>query len=122
MPAPASATRAEWLKQKELSVPATDATMDARWGEDALDSTQSSLIVLQGAATTEANRQLAFLARPRGRDVVTVDGIWFDLEGETVDIDYAGCLGLNGIARLLVVRTRVDLNAGVTEIEGEVLI
>lgn len=118
----APSARAEWLKQRELSTVVTDAPLTARWGEDAADTSQSSVIVLEAAATTEAGRQQAFLGAARGRDIVVVEGVFVDLEGETVDIDYAGQLGVAGVARMLVLRSRANPNTNTTEIEGEVVL
>lgn len=118
MPAPAPSARAEWLKQRELSVFSSDATITTRWGEDAGDTSQSSLLVAESAASAEAGRQLALMASPRALDAVTLSEVNFDLEGETIDIDYAGELGMAGMARLLVLVAKPDLNANTTEVVG----
>jgi len=118
----APSARAEWLKQRELSNVGTDAVLTARWGEDAADTSQSSIIVLEAAAVTETGRQQTFLASGRGRDIAVVEGAITDLEGETVDIEYAGELGIAGVARMLVLRSRANPNTNTTEIEGEVVL
>lgn len=122
MPAPAPSARAEWLKQRELSVSAANATVTTRWGEDAGDTSQSSILVAESAATTEGARQLALMASPAALDSVLLIELIFDLEGETIDIAYDGDLGIAGIARMLVLTTKPDLNSGSTLVSGLVTI
>lgn len=122
MPAPAPSPRAEWLKQRELSVSAADAAITTRWGEDAGDTSQSSLLVAESAATAEGARQLALMVSPRAVDAVVLTALIFDLEGETIDIAYGGDLGVAGMARMLVLAAKPDLNSGSTEVSGLVVI
>jgi hypothetical protein len=118
----ASTPRAEFLKAAERFALAESATMAARWGEDATDTSQSSALALEADAAAEASRQLAQLAQPRAVDLVTVEGYWPDLEGLTVSVWYGGRFGIAGAALLLVTRARVDPARGQTELEGEVIL
>lgn len=118
----AAIARAEFLKTEERFALAEDSAITARWGEDAADTLQSSCLAFEAAAAAEAARQLAQLAEVRARDVVTVEGVWPDLEGRTVRIAYDGQLGVAGEADLLVLRALVDRNAGTTELTGEILL
>jgi hypothetical protein len=118
---PASTARAEYLKAAERFAVAENATMAARWGEEAFDSQQSSPLALEADAATEATRQLAQLAQVRARDVAVIAGQWQDLEGRTVRLPYQGRLGIVGEADLLVLRARVSAD-GTTELEGEVML
>lgn len=118
----ATLSRGEYLKAAERQVSAIAAGVRATWGEDAADTTQSTALTDAGDAAAEAARQLGFLGLVRARDVVVVEGLWFDLEGETVAVPYDGHLGVAGTLLMLVVRSKVDPNSGTTEIEGEVLL
>jgi pyruvate/2-oxoglutarate dehydrogenase complex dihydrolipoamide acyltransferase (E2) component len=120
MPAPTA--RAEFLRAAERFAVAENPTIAARWGEEAADSQQSSPLAAEAAAAAEATRQLAQLAQVRARDLAVIEGVHADLEGRTVRLAYAGRLGIAGDADLLVIRSRVDWNAGTTEIEGEVIL
>ncbi len=121
MPA-ASFSRAEWLRQAELSTLATSAVMESRWGEDAGDLAQSSLLVELAAADAEAARRMALHSAVRAIDWVEIEGVWPDLVGNWIEIDYAGELGMVGMVSVRVLNARVDQGAGVTEIEVEVAI
>lgn len=119
----ATTTRAEFLKAEERSEVAVSATLRARWGDAAGDTSQSSCLVDKAAATTEAARQLALLANTLAYDSVRLEGIWFDLEGETVRVAYTmpgGDTYFGGAASvdILVVKAIIDLAAGTTTIEG----
>jgi nucleotide-binding universal stress UspA family protein len=116
----ATTERAEFLKAADRFAVAEDATITTRWGEDAADTKQPSILALKADADAEAARQLTDLARVRARDRVTVEGLHEDLEGRTVRIAYAGRIGISGDADLLVIRARLDRGRGLTELEGEV--
>lgn len=116
----ASTARAEFLKAPDRFAVAESATMTTRWGEDAEDTRQASVLALESSAVAEAARQLADLAHVRGRDRVVIEGVHRDLEGMTVRIAYDGRLGAAGQVDMLVIRARIDLNRGQTELEGEV--
>ncbi|WP_194745713.1 hypothetical protein [Thermaurantiacus tibetensis] len=118
----APVARAEFLKTAERFAIAENVTIGTRWGEDALDTRQSSCLRFDTDAAAEAARQLAQLDEVRARDAVVIAGVHLDLEGSTVRVPYNGRLGLTGARDLLVVRARVDRNRGLTEIEGEVLL
>lgn len=118
----ASVTRAEYLKRAELLAVASDAVVLARWGDDAGDTSQSSVLVDDAAALEEAERQLAQLAQPGAIDVAIVPGCWPDLEGATIELPYDGQFGLAGTQEMLVLRSRVLLSSGETELEGWVLL
>lgn len=118
----APTTRAEWLKQRELTAVATSAGAAARWGEDAVRSQQSSLLIDPTAAAIEAERQLALLSAARAIDTVVVSGVHQDLEGTVVEIDYTGEFGIIGLGAMLVTRVRIDPNVNLTELTGEVLL
>lgn len=118
----ASTARAEFLKVAERLAVAENATIAARWGEDALDSSQSSVLADEADAATEAARQLAQLAQVRAVDLVVVEGLWPDLEGKTVRITYNGQFGIATTADLLVTKAKLNRNVGTTEIEGEVIL
>lgn len=120
MSAPIS--RAEFLKAQDRYATAISASAESRWGEDAVDTTQTSPLHLESDAAAEAGRQLAHLAQVRVRDVVEVAGVHTDLEGATVRLPYAGRLGMGATADMLVVKARIDRNAGVTILTGEVIL
>ena len=122
MTTPAPITYVEYLKMTELQVVETAPAVLAAWGVDALDTSQSSLLADQSVAVTEANRQLALLSRGRARDAVTIFGVHRDLEGETVKLPLDGRLGLASGALMLVIRAKVDLDGGTTELEGEIVL
>jgi hypothetical protein len=118
----ATTARARFLQSPESSEVAINATLRTRWGDAAGDTAQSSVLVNQADATAEAARQLALMAPAFALDSVRLEGVFFDLEGETVRIDYrtAGVIAFAGAATvdLLVTKSTVDLRAGVTTIEG----
>ncbi|MFQ3664663.1 MAG: hypothetical protein SNJ79_01315 [Sphingomonadaceae bacterium] len=118
----ATTDRAEFLKQAERFAVALSSSVAATWGEDALESRQSSCLHLAADAQAEANRQRDQLAAVRARDLAVVEGLHLDLEGATVRLAYNGRLGVAGEADMLVIRVRVDRNRGLTELEGEVLL
>lgn len=118
----ASTARAEFLKAAERLAVAQNATIAARWGEDAQDTSQSSVLAEEADAATEAARQLAQLAQVRAVDLVVVEGLWPDLEGKTVRIAYNGQFGIATTADLLVTKAKLNRNVGTTEIEGEVIL
>lgn len=119
---PTTITRAEFLKQAERFAPATDATTLTRWGGDAGDVSQSSRLTSEAAALAETARQLAYTKQVRARDTATVRGVVFDLEGETVELPYDGRLGMAGTVQMLVLRCQPDIGAGLTVLEGEVVL
>lgn len=115
--------RAEFLKAAERSETATSSSLKARWGDAAGDTAQSSCLVDQSAAATEASRQLAFLGATFAYDRVVLEGVYFDLEGETVRVAYSMPGGGNyfgGAATvdILVTRASINLADGTTIIEG----
>lgn len=121
MPA-ATFSRAEWLKQPELSTLTTSSVIDTRWSEDAVSGEQSSLLVVLADADTEAARRLVLHNSVRAIDSLIIEGVYFDLAGARITVDYAGELGISSTRAMRVLRARVDLAAGVTEVEGEVVI
>lgn len=126
MPA-ASTTRAEFLKAAERSEVAVSATLQARWGEAAGDTAQSSALIVKADATAEAARQLALFGGVLAQDRVTIEGIWFDLEGETVRVDYSisgGGSYFGGAANvdILVTKSTISLSEGTTVIEGFIVL
>ena len=121
--AEASVDRAEYLRSPEKAASARSATLIARWGEGAADTAQSTPLMEDAAAATEAARQLALLGSVMAVDQVLLEGLWFDLEGEVVTVDYShpgGGTFFGGAASvaILVIRSRIDLGAGQTLIEG----
>lgn len=119
----ATQTRAEFLKAAERSTTAADATLLARWGEAGGDTAQSSVLVAEADATAELTRQMALLAGVLAEDSVLLEGLFFDLEGQTVRIDYlapGGGTWFDGAASvdLLVTKARVDPGAGTTLVQG----
>lgn len=115
----ATTTRAEFLKALERSEPAASATLRARWGDAAGDTAQSSCLVDQAAATTEVARQLAFLGVTFAGDSVVLEGVYFDLEGETVRVSYVmpfggSHFGGNASVDIMVVKARINLGEGTT--------
>jgi hypothetical protein len=122
--ATATLTRAEFLKAAERSTFAQSTTLLARWALAAGDTSQSSTLDAEAAATSEATRQLALMAPALAEDTVRLEGVWFDLEGETVALDYripdgtgAWFGGATSVA-MLVTKASIDLAAGTTTIEG----
>lgn len=118
----ATTARSEFLKTEERFAIAQSAALSARWGEDALDSSQSSPLAELADAQAEAARQLAQLSTVRARDVVMVEGLHPELEGRTVRIWYGGQFGMGQEADLLVIRAKLYRNTGQTELEGEVVL
>lgn len=119
----ASQTRAEFLKSAERSEGSANATLANRWGDAAGDTAQSSLLINQSDATTEVARQLAQLGAILAEDSVLLEGVFFDLEGQTIRIDYTAPGGGNwfeGAASvdLLVTKSRPDSGAGTTLVQG----
>ncbi len=120
----ATITRAEFLKAEERSVAASAAGVQAAWGTLARDTAQSSALALEAAASAEASRQLGLLDEVLAEDSVVIEGVHFDLEGETVRLSYLRPDGGRyfGAAAdevdLLVVSARVDLRAGTTQLRG----
>lgn len=118
----ATTARARFLQAAESSEVATSATLRARWGDAAGDTAQSSVLINQADATAEAARQLALMAPVLALDSVRLEGVFFDLEGETVRIDYrtAGVIAFGGSASvdMMVTKSTVDLRAGTTTVEG----
>lgn len=119
----AAQTRAEFLKAAERSVSAVDAVLAARWGDAAGDTTASSQMVNEADATAELARQMALLGNVLAEDSVLLEGVFFDLEGKTVRLDYtmpAGGAYFGGAASvdLLVTKARPDPGAGTTLVEG----
>ena len=118
----ATISRAEYLKSAERQTAAVDAGVQARWGDGAADTSQSTALTREADAAAEAARQLAYLKLARARDAVTIEGVFFDLEGETIMVPYDGHLGVAGTKLFLVLVSRPNLNTGTTEVEGEVLL
>lgn len=118
----ATTTTAEYLKAADRFTSAVDATTQARWGEDAQDTTQVTALSAEADAIAEAARQLAFLKLPGTTDVVTLEGLFYDLEGVTISVPYDGRLGIAGSALFLVTHPRLDLATGTTVLEGIVLL
>ena len=118
----APVSRAQYLEQAQLQTIAVDAHTQAAFGADAADLKIASPLTVDTDAATEAARQLAYLARPRASDTAVIEGVWTDLEGETVAIAYDGHLGVSGLVSMLVIRSHPDLATGTTELQGEVLL
>jgi hypothetical protein len=117
-------SRAELLKAEERQVAAIDAAIQSAWGRLARETAQSSLLAAEAAATAEAARQLALLGQTLAEDSVEIEGCHFNLEGETVRIDYRRPGGGRYLAAasdwmdLLVLRARVDTSTGTTLLQG----
>jgi hypothetical protein len=96
--------------------------IEARWGEDASDLAQSSLLVELSAADAEAARRLGLQGSVRAIDGAAFEGVYFDLTGKWITVDYAGEFGISGALQVRVLRSRVDMAAGLTELEWEMAI
>jgi hypothetical protein len=118
----ATTARARFLQSAESSEVAINATLRTRWGDAAGDTAHSSVLINQSDAAAEATRQLAVMAPVFADDLVRLEGVFFDLEGETVRVDYrtSGVIAFGGAATvdILVTRSTIDLRAGTTTIEG----
>ena len=123
----ATQSRAEFLKSAERSELASSATLTARWGDAAGDTTQSSLLINQSDTATELARQMTLLSSVIGEDSVLLEGVFFDLEGQTVRIDYTAPASPNAAGNwfegsatvdLLVTKARPDPGAGTTLVQG----
>lgn len=119
----ATTTRAEFLKSPESSEIAVSATLQARWGDAAGDTAQSSALIVKADATAEAARQLALMGSVVAVDQVTIEGVYFDLEGQTVRVDYTlpgggSYFGGATSVDMLVTKARISLVDGTTNIEG----
>ncbi len=129
--ATATQTRAEFLKSAERSEVAANATLAGRWGDAAGDTSQSSLLINQSDAATEITRQMTLLGGVFAEDSVLLEGLFFDLEGLTVRIDYTAPANrdvagnwFDGAASvdLLVTKARTDPGAGTTLVQGFVIL
>lgn len=118
----APTARAEWLKTQYRFAVAQAPAVLALWAGDAADTSQQTALVAEADAAAEAARQLAQMAMVRGRDVVLLAGLHPGLPGRTVRLPYAGRFGHGATVDMLVIRARLNLSAGTTEIEGEVLL
>ncbi|WP_439532023.1 hypothetical protein [Polymorphobacter sp.] len=124
----ATLTRAEFLKSAERSVIAVNAGVRTAWGEIAGDTSQSSVLALEADAVTEAARQLALMDNALAEDRVTLEGVYRDLEGETVRVSYLrpdGGRHFEAAADdvdIIVVRATVDEAEGTTTIQGFVIL
>lgn len=118
----ATTARAEFLKTQDRFAVASNATIETRWGEDALDTRQSSALADEADAQAEASRQLAQMADVRAIDVATVEGIHSDLEGQTVVLAYAGRLGMSATAEMLVTAVAINRQDGTTQMTGQVIL
>ena len=119
----ATLAAAEFLKAEERSAVAVSATLQARWGDSAGDTSQSSVLTELADATAEAARQLALMGTPFAPDLLAIEGVYFDLEGETITVDYTmpgGGTYFGGAASvaMLVTKARPELESGVTIVEG----
>lgn len=119
----ATTARAQFLKSAESSEVAINPTVRALWGEAAGDTAQSSVIALKADATAEASRQLALLDDTLAEDGLVLEGVYFDLEGETVRVDYSApgggtYFGGAALVDILVTSSIVSIEAGTTTIKG----
>jgi hypothetical protein len=123
----ATQTRAEFLKSAERSEVSANATLAFRWGDAAGDTTQSSLLINQSDTATELARQMTLLSSVFAEDSVLLEGLFFDLEGQTVRIDYTAPANrdvagnwFDGAASvdLLVTKARPDPGSGTTLVQG----
>lgn len=121
--AEASVDRAAYLRSPEKTASASAPAIIARWGTAAGDTAQSTPLVEDTATATEAARQLALLGSVMAEDQVLIEGLYFDLEGQVVTINYShpgGGTYFAGAssAAMLVTKARIDLNAGTTLLQG----
>lgn len=119
----ATRARAEFLKAQERTEISVSTALQTRWGTAAGDTSQSSALVNQSDAAVEAARQLALMSNALAEDGVTLEGVFFDLEGEAITVSYSMPAGGNyfgGAASvtLLVTRSRPSLAEGITTING----
>jgi hypothetical protein len=119
----ASLDREQFLRSAERTVSATNPAVQARWGAAAGDTAASTPLISESAAAAAAALQVAILGNVMVEDQLLIEGIWRDLEGRVVEIDYshpAGGTWFGGAATvaMLVTRARVDLNAGNTLVQG----
>lgn len=119
----ATLSRAEFLKSQERTIVVADATLQARWGDSAGDTRQSSSLTGASDASTEASRQLALLGSVMAEDQVLLEGLFFDLDGRVVTISYVAPDGGNyfggaGSVNLLVTASTVDPASGTTLVKG----
>ena len=114
----ATTARAEFLKSEERFATASSPTIEARWGEDAVDTSQSSPLVEEAAAMAEAARQLAQMGVPVAEDIATIFGVHTGLAGKTVRLPYGARFGMPAEADMLVVCPKVDRNRGLTQLRG----
>lgn len=119
----ATRARAEFLKAQERTETSVSTALQTRWGTAAGDTSQSSALVNQSDAAVEAARQLALMSNALAEDGVTLEGVFFDLEGEAITVSYSMPAGGNyfgGAASvtLLVTRSRPSLAEGITTING----
>jgi len=106
-------TFAEWLQADDLPSRAIDATLAARWGDSAVESTITSALALKSGADAESARQQAFLGYPLVEDVHTVVGEHRDKLGQVVTIT-CPYLGYGSGVDVFVVGVKEDRAANLT--------
>lgn len=119
----ATTARAEFLKSAESSEIAVSATLQARWGDAAGDTAQSTALINKADTIAEAARQLALMGSVMTVDQVPIEGVYYDLEGLTLRVDYTlpgGGTYFGGATTvdILVTKARISPADGTTTIEG----
>ncbi|MBU6167183.1 MAG: hypothetical protein KGQ52_13800 [Alphaproteobacteria bacterium] len=119
----ASLDREQFLRSPQRTVSATNPAVQARWGAAAGDTAAATPLISESAAAAAAALQVEILGSVMVEDQLLIEGIWRDVEGRVVEIDYshpAGGTWFGGAATvaMLVTRARVDLNAGTTLFQG----
>lgn len=86
---------ARWLREGIAYVDATDAAIDAAWGELARITDITTPLATEAGAEDEGVRQIDFLGAPMAIDEHVVDGLRHDLIGQpvTLTIDQLGYAG-----------------------------
>jgi hypothetical protein len=106
---------AQWLQAPTLWHTASDAAIAARWGATAIVSERQTGIASQAHATTEAERQLAFLARgPFAVDLHQVSGDGWAARLATVVTLTVDQLGYSGGIDVFIIEAEPDLKTGFT--------
>ncbi|RIK92500.1 MAG: hypothetical protein DCC73_12010 [Proteobacteria bacterium] len=110
-----------FLKEVERFGVYEDAAVKAKWGDDAVEVVQSSLLRDAAAAATEAQRQQGITGNVLARDQVRLKGIFEGLEGKTVTVKYPR-LGYAAGRSFLVAAAAHDRDSNETILEGFVIL
>lgn len=106
---------AQWLMSEGLWQVSGDATLTARWGNDALTTQRMTTIATKAAATAEAARQLAFLGGPLAIEEHQLLGAWAWALGSVITLTFDQ-LGYDAGVDVFVIGAEDNLAAGLSTV------